>query len=454
MSLRDDDFDDADDYQQLTDLMDGSEAIELDDLEDSTPVRCGLITGAAGTGKTYMIRERIAANPSEGILCATTGIAAVNLNTITINSLLKYFDTDSLTNAYISGRLTRRLAQLAKSVNNLYVDEVSMMAAEQLDLIYQGVRAANRQKGVQKVNPAGLGLVLTGDFAQLPPIKARWAFEAECWEEFESNVNRLEKNWRQGEGEFLEAINLLRAGDGVEGARALTQTGAIFSQALDLEFPGTTVMSKNDEVDRFNWVRLRRLTTTPFRVRSSRWSLSTPPSEWKLIPAELELRAGAYVMILANDTRSGGFQYANGDCGWVMEAIPGKEVVVVRLARNDAEVEIPMIQRHLHTTDEIDGASVVPRWGEPWFDEKAEKYVIGTVKYFPLRLAYASTVHKSQGLTLDRVQLDIRNAFFGSPAMTYVAVSRCRTAEGLRVVGTPQLLASRCKTDPKIARWI
>lgn len=165
--------------ESFDELMDGS--IEIDDLDDSaTPVRCGFITGAAGTGKTYLVRERIAANPSEGVLSATTGIAAVNLNTVTINSLLRYFDTDSLTNAFISGRLTRRLAQLAKSVSNLYVDEVSMMAAEQLDIIYQATQAANRQKGVQKVNPEGLGIVLTGDFAQLPPIKARWAFEAEC----------------------------------------------------------------------------------------------------------------------------------------------------------------------------------------------------------------------------------------------------------------------------------
>lgn len=445
-------YDDLDEL--LSDSTENDSSIEIDDLDDVGPVRCSFLTGAAGTGKTYMVRERIANDPSDGVLSATTGIAAVNLNTVTINSLLKYFDTDSLTNAYISGRLTRRLAQLAKSYRNLYIDEVSMMAAEQLDILYQAVRAANRQKGVQKINPAGLGIVLTGDFAQLPPIKARWAFEAECWDEFERGVERLEKNWRQGEGEFLEAINLLRAGLGVEGARALSQTATTYSNALDLEFPGTTIMSKNDEVDRFNWVRLRRLTTTPFRVKSSRWSAVTPPSEWKLIPAELELRAGAYVMILANDSAGEGFRYANGDCGWIVEASQAKETISVRLARNDSIVEIPQIERHIHSVDEIDGVGSSRTWGQPWWDERAEKYVVGTVRYFPLRLGWATSVHKSQGLTLDRIQLDIRNAFFGSPAMTYVAVSRCRTAEGLRVVGSEKLLAQRCKIDPKISRWI
>lgn len=215
-------------------------------------------------------------------------------------------------------------------------------------------------------------------------------------------------------------------------------------------------MSKNDEVDRFNWVRLRRLTTTPFRVKSSRWSVVTPPGEWKLIPAELELRAGAYVMILANDSAVEGFRFANGDCGWVVEASTARQTIAVKLARNSEVVEIPMIERHLHSVDKMEdvepgGARI---WGEPWFDERAEKYVVGSVRYFPLRLAWAATTHKTQGLTLDRVQIDIRNAFFGSPAMAYVAVSRCRTAEGLRIVGGERLLASRCRIDPKIQRWI
>lgn len=162
-------------------------------------------------------------------------------------------------------------------------------------------------------------------------------------------------------------------------------------------------------------------------------------------------------MILANDTSSGEFQYANGDCGWVVEASTIRQTIAVRLARNDDVVEIPQIDRHLHSTDEVEaveGASGSPTWGQPYWDERAEKYVVGTVRYFPLRLAYASTVHKSQGLTLDRIQLDIRNAFFGSPAMSYVAVSRCRTAEGLRIIGSEKLLAQRCKIDPKISLWI
>lgn len=443
--------------EEVTVAAEGPSGFEIDDLDDyGPPVRCSFITGAAGTGKTYLVRERIAADSKEGVLCATTGIAAVNLGTITINALLKYFDTDSLSNAYISGRLTSRLAALAKQYRNVYVDEVSMMAAEQLDTLYQAVRAANCQKGVQKVNPDGLGICLTGDFAQLPPIKARWAFEAECWGEFEQTVVKLEKNWRQGEGDFLAAINLLRHGQGDEGAAALASTVTNFTNALDLEFDGTTIMSRNDEVDRFNWVALRRLKSKSFTVGSKRWSLTFPPGEWKLIPAELELKIGAYVMILSN---ARDFSYANGDCGWVEDR--GANSISIRLARNEKVVEVALIDRHVHSTGEIEGVDETTKvtkapshWGQPWWDEKAERYVVGTVRYLPLRLAWASTVHKSQGLTLDRVQLDIRNAFFGHPAMSYVAVSRCRTAQGLRIVGSEKLLAQRCRIDPKIGRWV
>lgn len=426
---------------------------EIDLGFDSKPPRCAFITGAAGTGKTYQVREKIANDPSEGELCATTGIAGVNLGTVTINSRLRYFDTESMINAFVSGRLVSRLARIGAKVRNLYIDEISMMPAEQLDTLYQAVMEANRRKMVTKTNPDGLGIVLVGDLCQLPPIKARWIFEADCWSGFDAGTERLEKNWRQADGEFLDAINHLRAGRGAEGAIALKATAADFSSALDLHFPGTTIMAKNDEVDRFNWQALQRVRGEKFTVNSRRWHVAKAPGEWKNIPERLELKIGAYVMILANDTRE--FTYANGDCGLIVGR--DSSSVQVRLARNDEVVEIGSIERKVHSPDNENFGDDIPQeptWGSPWFDELAEKYCIGSVRYLPLRLAWASTVHKSQGLTLDRVQIDLRNHFFSQPAMAYVAVSRCRTPEGLRIVGDEKLLANRCKIDPRVQRWV
>src|SRR5262249_13912154 len=89
-----------------------------------------------------------------------------------------------------------------------------------------------------------------------------------------------------------------------------------------------------------------------------------------------------------------------------------------------------------------------------FWDPKKGFWVRGAIRYMPLRLAYATTVHKSQGLTLDRIQVDLRNAFLGQPAMTYVALSRCRTADGLHLVGSPEMLSRRCRVDAKVVRWL
>jgi ATP-dependent exoDNAse (exonuclease V) alpha subunit len=81
-------------------------------------------------------------------------------------------------------------------------------------------------------------------------------------------------------------------------------------------------------------------------------------------------------------------------------------------------------------------------------------WVTGQVEYYPLRLAYASTIHKSQGLSLDRIQVDIRDAFFGHPSMAYVALSRCRTLDGLRIVGQRERFVKHCNSDARVARWL
>jgi ATP-dependent DNA helicase PIF1 len=442
--------------------------------EESKEVRCEYVTGAAGTGKTFSIRKRIEEDPTYGLLCATTGIAGVNLGTTTINAQFGYFDTDSLRQKYISGKLITRMAEFATQYKNLVVDECSMLAAEQLDIFHEAAKAANQYEKVKKSkNPDGIGIVLTGDFCQLPPIKSKWAFDADCWPLFEQNTTVLTKNWRQADGQFLEGINSLRRGDGLTGSNLLRDSGVEFANANLLDYPGTTILAKNQDVDRYNWVALSKLQAEEIKVKSERWTWKGqyPPSEWKLIPDELKVKKGAYVMILANDSPA--FTYANGDCGWVEDIDPTTNMFTIKLARNDKLVSVPMVERPLYVKEDpktlFDGddstelvwskkiylrEGIERPWGEPHLDLDRDKYVAGSIKYSPVRLAYAATVHKTQGLTLDRVQMDIRHGFFGSPAMIYVAVSRCRTAQGLRIVGSPQLLAQRCKIAEEVKRWL
>lgn len=439
-------------------------------MEGSVPTE--FVTGAAGTGKTYTIMQRLAADPDYGLLCATTGIAAVNLGAVTLNSVLKYFDTDSLQEAFLSGRLVGKLREIAAQYSRLVIDELSMMAAEQLDLIYTAIKMLNEQRMMED-QPA-FGLVLTGDFCQLPPIKAKWAFEARCWPEFEAHTTRLDKIWRQTDGRFLDAINHIRRGDGGTGAAMLESIGVEFVRSKDMEFDGTTIISMNKGVNGYNRLKHDRLPGIPITVQSHRWGeqrsewgMNKRSGEWGIQP-QFQAKVGAYVMIKANDSPE--FSYVNGDCGHV-EGFSNEGGFQIRLKRNGSIVEVDSLHRrveHKHPPEQLlakhpgigenelrkryrDGGFTS---GQPFWDTERSRWVTGGITYYPVDLAYASTVHKSQGLSLDRIQVDCNDHFFGSPAMAYVAISRCRTAEGLRIVGSPAMLASRVKIDPAVLRWL
>src|SRR5882724_5796325 len=248
--------------------------------EGIVPVK--FLTGAAGRGKTYTVRQAIAEDPHFGMLAATTGIAAVNLGAITLNSLLRYYDTRSLEEAFFNGWLQKTILKLAEDGYQwLVIDEISMLDGLQLDILYQCMKMVNEVRALTGGEP--LGILLTGDFCQLPPIKAKWAFEAECWPQFEENTERLTKCWRQTDAKFLEAVNHIRSGRGMVGATILSQLGVEFVKHADTSFTGTTIIAKNEAVDNFNWLCHSRLSGIPTTVVSDRWmTLGRQfPSEWK-----------------------------------------------------------------------------------------------------------------------------------------------------------------------------
>lgn len=465
--------------QKLEDCIRGFTPTLTEDYCPSS-VHCQFNTGAAGTGKTYNEKKKIEENPSYGILCATTGIAAINLGATTLNSLLKFFDTASLRDRFNRGSLTSTLHRIGRKVKKLVIDEVSMMDGRQLDYIYQAMFQVNEYVDMQESGP--MGIVLTGDFAQLPPIKAKWAFEADCWEHFERNTNTLTKVWRQDNPEFLEAINAARSGKGQKCVEILKSIGVKFVPQQIAKFDGTTIMSKNDQVDNFNFSALMDVKGEPYGLKTAKWGDES--GEWKNIPDVLKLKDGALVMILSNDI-SGSFLYANGDTGHIQS----KDVdgtIWVKLIRNESIVPIRPIVRYKsargedankslaktfpgetefnaadmeHIFCESDCGASVPgirysTWGRPSYNCSTGSFNVGAIKYYPLRLAYATTVHKSQGLTLDACQIDCRDHFFGNPSMAYVALSRCRTSQGLTIVGDPAKLAEKIKVEPKVRRWL
>lgn len=445
----------------MSDVVQPDDSILLEAHEDA-PVPCARLIGCAGTGKTYQLIKRTSEDASYGLLSSTTGVSAVNLGAITVHSTLRFSDTISLRDAFLTGRLARTLHDIGQRYRNLIIEEYSMLHADQLDLIYRGVQEANRYADM---HDRPLGILLVGDLAQLPPVKGAWCFDAECWQQFANNTERLVRVWRQDGGPFLDALNLLRSGSGPAAAHTLHHAGARWNTQLDNEFDGTTILPKNDMVNRFNMLALARVTGNGIILKSHRWGRqrreweeNTRTHEWG-IPPVLQLKIGALVMVLAN---ASDFSVVNGDTGHVVDKIG--DSVVVNLLRTGQDTLISPVLRAVEESDPPQGwldssprqdDSEGARWqAEPHYRRRAKRYVTGQIEYMPLRLAYASTVHKSQSLTLDRVQIDFRDRFFSQPAMLYTGCSRVRTLEGLRLVGSPDRFALQCQIDVRTLPWL
>jgi ATP-dependent DNA helicase PIF1 len=409
------------------------------------------------SGKTFLVKKRIEDDPFYGLLTSSTGVAAVNLGGTTLNSALKFFDTASLAENYERGKLQATLAKISRTgVKNLVLDEVSMTAAPQIDIICSALEEVNRRSTTE--HP--LGFVTVGDPLQLPPVKAEWFFKAQAWAKFQKNTTKLTKIWRQSDPAFLNALNFLRSGNGAEAAEILKDI-VTFAPVVNKSWDGTTIVGKNDQVDRHNYLRLMQVTGQLYNIDSARWGKQA--TEWaRHIPAQLQIKVGALVVILTNDSPE--FTYANGDTGHVRGFEPG--YVLVELKRNGEVVKIGKIHRTVTTREEPpelagmdpmdlpEASSGNAPFGKISFDPDREVWHVGGIRFMPLRLAYASTVHRSQGLSLDSVQVDLRDTFTGMPAMVYVSLSRVKTPQGLRIVGTPDLIIKRCNVDAEVIPFI
>lgn len=478
------------------------------------------LTGQAGTGKTYLVRQHIQRDPSFGVLAATTGIAAINLGpgVPTIHSLLGFGNTQGAEDSYTSGWMLRKLREVAKSgARWVVVDEASMLHRKVLDNIVLALDDYNQTWS--ESDETLLGLMLVGDLCQLPPVPDKligeggkyilskqkkevneptpWSFLAECWPRFDQNTIKLTEIRRQADQTFIAALNAARVGKGKEAVELLKAAGANFRFTLHPQFDGTTIVATNDEVDRYNQAQLLKVDGESFILKADRWCAKDyPPGEWKNIPDQSKFKVGALVMLLNNDAK--GRRYVNGDLAHIKGVVrlgDGMELDGPALEPGDGldefgEVEIQRVQQEpKRDPQEIVAVEVeLVRTGEKVFIEKIIRptyqlnkpemdyitpgpskdkirhdrvpgmqrrvWVMGELEYFPMRLAYATTVHKSQGLSLDLVQVNPSARFFGSPQMAYVALSRCRTAQGLTIVGGEKQLAEKINSDPVLARWM
>jgi hypothetical protein len=439
------------------------------------------ITGEAGSGKTYLIQKTIELKLRFGLLTATTGVAARVLGdgVKTIQSTLHFFDEQSLYNSYTKGSLRKNLLVIKKKYDRLIIDEVSMLSPYVLECLSIAC------------TEVGLGLILVGDFLQLPPVDTskkekdptKWVFNTCAWNKFNGHVIRLTTQFRQ-HGDFLTAVNLLRRGRGGEAIPYLLKAGVTFRPvgARDPNFGGTTIVATNSARNVINSAMYASLdpdTEMTFTTeRAGHGHLKAyakkykpyvsqykpVPSEWNDIPDAVTFRIGTRVMILRNlyeDNNAHNLLQSNGDTGTVVEMESDRVIV----ERDDHQlVEVRMLVAN-------NGSS----HGE--IDEHGKRVLIldepptATITYMPLTVAWALTVHKSQGLTINQPTQIVMEEFFKSPAMVYVAVSRVVNPKDLTIVGgcmgakhafsdevtevyPEPRLKTLCHYDPQCTKWL
>ena len=475
--LDDRDWDNVPDEPEVEDGLDPQELavaaapVEPDFISPwGTPIPTfTFLCGAAGSGKTYQTklwREDVGSSLE---LCATTGIAALNLGGSTINSLLGYFDTESLQQKFYGGQLTGILRRLYKAgLRRIVLDEVSMLDGDQLTFLVRAIDDVNQESyfvdpddEFANPNRDPLGLTLVGDFAQLSPVKAPYAFQSPEWHRFADHTHMLTEIKRQADAGFIQALRDARKGD---GGAALTFLKPQMVATVDNDFTGTTLFANNETVDRYNQIRLDKLQTPLVFLASERWGKQR--SEWgdpnKLpftwgIPQRLPLKVGAWVMILTNVWIQGSRPrvpyYINGDCGELVDVNLETKEAIVKLQRGP-QVRVSYCHREVVVPATSERHTEMRKLGLADKITEEGKEILGTIDYMPLRLAWGSTVHKSQGLSLDKVQMDISDPFFKTSGMLYVSLSRCRTVEGLRIVGRADTFITRCVADPKLWAWL
>ena len=417
------------------------------------------VTGRAGTGKSTLLTYFIENTKKNVAVCAPTGVAALNVGGQTIHSLFG-FPFGLLANEDLGRHMHRRTREVLKTLDVLVIDEISMVNADMMDAIS---RAMGIARGKRKLPFGGAQVVMFGDPYQLAPVpgnnderaymaenyQSSWFFDAHVWREDTLERYELNEIFRQHDEHFKEILNAIRDG-------SCTQEMLDFINQAGNRFPKNEEVIRlatvNESVNAVNRARMAKL-ETPVKKFDAIYSAADQQAFGRNLPADpvLELKVGAQVMFIKNDDggkkdSDGGAlrRWVNGTIGHVID-FPKSGAVTVEVDGETFDVGRSTWEKVRYEIEEV-------------FDEATQqiKEVLVAVplaefQQIPLRLAWAVTVHKSQGQTYDEVVIDMGRGAF-SPGQTYVALSRVRSLDGLYL--TRAIRMSDVMVDEHVLRWM
>src|ERR1035437_3355217 len=411
------------------------------------------LTGKAGTGKTTFLKKLVSETTKKCVVVAPTGVAAINAGGATMHSFFQLPFNIYLKNAgYSQGevqftnksellrnlRFYKENRNLINELDILIIDEVSMLRADMLDAMDEILRSI---RGKRNKAFGGLQVLFIGDMFQLPPIvtdresnlfnehyESPFFFSAEVLKENPPLIVELKKIYRQTEEKFIGLLNNIR-----HNSMAVDDYDLLHSRYIP-QFNSAdeniiTLTTHNNVADKINQDELRKLKSPLFKFSAEISGDFNPKNV--LTEQVLELKEGAQVMFIKNDTKGGG-RYYNGKLATITKL--SQEEIIVKLADSNDEIKV----------DKEKWESIKYVFNKE--DNLINQEPLGSFSQYPIRLAWAITIHKSQGLTFTKLAIDAGSSF--AAGQVYVALSRCTSLDGLTLL--TKITDKSIRTDSRI----
>lgn len=389
------------------------------------------LTGKAGTGKSTFLHYIAQTTKKKYVILAPTGIAAINVGGVTLHSFFKLPFHPRLPNdrRYSTQQLRNTLKynsekiKLIRELELIIIDEISMVRADIIDFIDKILRVYSHN---MRIPFGGKQLLLVGDVYQLEPVlkeedwqllqpyyPSKFFFDAHVFRTFQLVCIELQKVYRQRDDKFISILDHIRTSTVTNTDLSLLNQQVGQHQPMDAHQLSITLSTRRDTVDYINSLHLSKL---PGDATILHGSIDGEYPENNLpTPIELEIKTGAQILFIKNDREK---RWVNGTLGTIIgigDEEDGKIYVRTEQGEDvDVEQEVWNNVRYTYNQKE----------------QKVEEDILGSFQQFPLRLAWAITIHKSQGLTFNQVKIDLSGGVFAG-GQTYVALSRCRSLKGI-----------------------